>query len=495
MTATTHLLASAGVILGSFLIGAAVGLLFEARRRSPARLLRRAAIAGGFGAIVIVVSFGLGTSALKLPAPGWWTDLFFAALIAAGGVGLIRWGRRWDPADGRLRCPRCWYSMAGASASSVCPECGHTPDSPDALLQTRPSRPAIVVGVLVVVMACLATIGLITTGGEWRPLIPNTVLIAMTDGAMSNWAADELNRRAAMGGQAGAGFVDVGVVASGMRERGMLRPPSRASRQILTVLPWEDVNGSALFDWQWAWVADRIDERGPAGVFILAAVPHERANHHLRQAVADGVPDAELALAARMGRDPASFVGDASIDTVLDDSEAWDWFVASIADVDAAMAIIGSRMDRIDTPAAAAAFASDLLQSGVRARPELDAFIWRWIARSPIDDQRALFDVFLDRPGMNWQVATTLSRLQREHAAELEAVLDARERMSFGPRREMERLAALVEVLDDHRDPHARQMGRYAAAVVAAWREAEALNAARAAAEAGEAPGTDPGGS
>ena len=53
MTPFTHALGIAGILLGSFLIGGAVGLLFEARRHSPRRLLKTAAGTGAFGAVLI----------------------------------------------------------------------------------------------------------------------------------------------------------------------------------------------------------------------------------------------------------------------------------------------------------------------------------------------------------------------------------------------------------------------------------------------------------
>ena len=59
----------------------------------------------------------------------WWSGSF----IALAGGALAAWALliRGQP-KGRLRCPGCWYDMAGAvpdhAGTHTCPECGEPTD-------------------------------------------------------------------------------------------------------------------------------------------------------------------------------------------------------------------------------------------------------------------------------------------------------------------------------------------------------------------------------
>ncbi|MBY0308863.1 MAG: hypothetical protein K2Q09_08990, partial [Phycisphaerales bacterium] len=65
-----------------------------------------------------------------------WMYLIAAPLALAGIIGLycsLFKGR----ANGRKRCPNCWYSLPHADAPVTCPECGRTAAAQRDLLRTR----------------------------------------------------------------------------------------------------------------------------------------------------------------------------------------------------------------------------------------------------------------------------------------------------------------------------------------------------------------------
>lgn len=60
-----------------------------------------------------------------------WLQVTVWYLFAAGAIMLLL-AMFWDRPRGRLRCPRCWYDMAGAK-DLKCPACGHVAKSESAL--------------------------------------------------------------------------------------------------------------------------------------------------------------------------------------------------------------------------------------------------------------------------------------------------------------------------------------------------------------------------
>ena len=65
-----------------------------------------------------------------------WMYFIAAPLAALGFIGLycsLLKGR----AKGRLRCPKCWYDMAGRTPPATCPECGRTAATLKDLQRTR----------------------------------------------------------------------------------------------------------------------------------------------------------------------------------------------------------------------------------------------------------------------------------------------------------------------------------------------------------------------
>lgn len=79
-----------------------------------------------------------------------------AIVLLMLGLGTLVVGYRWDPADGRRRCPKCWYEYTGLDDSAACPECGHVPRNARALARTRRSPTLLRFGAAIVLSAWLA---------------------------------------------------------------------------------------------------------------------------------------------------------------------------------------------------------------------------------------------------------------------------------------------------------------------------------------------------
>ncbi len=68
-----------------------------------------------------------------------WLLWSLGAALALAGLFLLARASFWDRARGRLRCPKCWYDMAGTApgASPRCPECGREAGDERDLKRTR----------------------------------------------------------------------------------------------------------------------------------------------------------------------------------------------------------------------------------------------------------------------------------------------------------------------------------------------------------------------
>lgn len=106
--------------------------------------------------------------------------LWYVAMTVTASVGLatIVAGVFFDPSRGRLRCPRCWYDMAGAPGLT-CPECGKIAATNHGLQRTRPHRPVVALGVVVVACAALVQRAPFVGAYGWSGLMPTTLVIAV----------------------------------------------------------------------------------------------------------------------------------------------------------------------------------------------------------------------------------------------------------------------------------------------------------------------------
>lgn len=67
-----------------------------------------------------------------------WAIWVIGGATAAMAAGVCVWALVWDRSRGRLRCPRCWYSLdGGADMPIVCPECGRRIERARGLRRTR----------------------------------------------------------------------------------------------------------------------------------------------------------------------------------------------------------------------------------------------------------------------------------------------------------------------------------------------------------------------
>jgi hypothetical protein len=115
-----------------------------------------------------------------------WTLWTIGAIIAAGAGVLFVWAVFLDRARGRMRCPRCWYTL-DATTKARCPECGHVPRSERQLRRTRRRH---FWAAVAVVMLAGAYVTAVTPGmlkGGWRRGIPSTVLVTVWPMDLDAW--------------------------------------------------------------------------------------------------------------------------------------------------------------------------------------------------------------------------------------------------------------------------------------------------------------------
>lgn len=100
-----------------------------------------------------------------------------ALLLLMLGAGTLLVGYRWDPAEGRRRCTKCWYDYSGLRDDAACPECGRMLRNARALLRTRRSPAMMRLGAVIVLAAWGAYIAPRAIQTNGRSLVPTTVLI------------------------------------------------------------------------------------------------------------------------------------------------------------------------------------------------------------------------------------------------------------------------------------------------------------------------------
>ena len=112
----------------------------------------------------------------------WWSGFF----IALGGGALAAWALfiRGQP-KGRLRCPTCWYDMAGAVADAAgahtCPECGRRIVKPTQLCRTRRFWRLAVFGLSLVIAGAGLWATPMLRAEKWQRHAPSTLLVMLAD--------------------------------------------------------------------------------------------------------------------------------------------------------------------------------------------------------------------------------------------------------------------------------------------------------------------------
>lgn len=132
-----------------------------------------------------------------------WSMIPPLVLVVFAAAALVV-GIRWDKANGRRRCPKCWYDYAGLGDAAACPECGHVPTSARALARTRRSRPIMLAAPVLLIAAWLAHVTPVAMRTSWRAFVPTTVLIGFFEYMprtvlSNNWRANDASLEARLG--------------------------------------------------------------------------------------------------------------------------------------------------------------------------------------------------------------------------------------------------------------------------------------------------------
>lgn len=150
-----------------------------------------ATVVGGSAAVAI----GMWCLTLRpnLPAERGYqqADLFAGAmggLLLAFSGGALVLGTFADRAQGRRRCPKCWYDMAALS-TNVCPECGHAARHEREFFRTRRSKGMLwLAAALLLASAIPGRVAAIRRGGLLAAT-PTPVLIAVYERLPGNWVS------------------------------------------------------------------------------------------------------------------------------------------------------------------------------------------------------------------------------------------------------------------------------------------------------------------
>lgn len=130
--------------------------------------------------VAVLIGFGMLLWSNALMFAWWRVPLTFVLVLAAIAAWAV--GRRFDPSNGRLRCPRCWYDYSALGGSDRCPECGNEPRSLADLRRTRHSRALVVAAPLLLVGAWMSHTLPVVARTSWRSFIPTDVLLWGFDG-------------------------------------------------------------------------------------------------------------------------------------------------------------------------------------------------------------------------------------------------------------------------------------------------------------------------
>lgn len=128
----------------------------------------------GAGALV-VVGLVLFAGSMEWERAPWRLPL--AWILVTAGLCAWAYGKNYDPANGRRRCPKCWYDYSALGGTDTCPECGHEPRNLAELRRTRPSRGWMMATPLFLVLAYLTHMLPIVARTSWRSFVPTDVLV------------------------------------------------------------------------------------------------------------------------------------------------------------------------------------------------------------------------------------------------------------------------------------------------------------------------------
>lgn len=143
--------------------------------------------------VMAFIGLVLATASMEWKRAPWRLPLTLILVTA----GLCAWvfGKSFDPANGRRRCPKCWYDYSALGGTDKCPECGHEPRNLAELHKARPSRGWMMAAPALLVMAYLAHMVPIVARTSWRSFVPTDVLI---------WGYDVLPDTLIVGPEAGS---------------------------------------------------------------------------------------------------------------------------------------------------------------------------------------------------------------------------------------------------------------------------------------------------
>lgn len=123
-----------------------------------------------------------------------WTLWIVGALLGVGALSLCVWALFLDRSRGRLRCPKCWYTL-DAHTAQRCPECGNVPKRIGQLRRTRRRYVWALAGVVLGVIAYVTAVTPDMLRGGWRRGIPSTLLVTVWPIDLDAWLGKHLDSK------------------------------------------------------------------------------------------------------------------------------------------------------------------------------------------------------------------------------------------------------------------------------------------------------------